>query len=50
MKKREPINEIQINVKARKGTDDTLNKLFSDPQVQELLLKKSKELEQKGKS
>ncbi len=44
---RKELKEIRQDIKARKGADDTLNKLFTDPQVQELLLRKMKELEKK---
>jgi site-specific recombinase XerD len=44
------MQEIRQDLNSRKGADDTLNKLFSDPQVQELLLRKMRELEAKGKS
>jgi hypothetical protein len=49
-KLREQMQEIRQDLNSRKGADETLNKLFSDPQVQELLLRKMRELEAKGKS
>jgi len=47
---RKQVREIKTDLDSRKGADDTLNMLFSDPQVQELLLRKMKELEGKRKS
>lgn len=41
------MQEIRKDLDSRKGADDTLNKLFNDPDVQQMLLKKLKELEGK---
>jgi hypothetical protein len=41
------MQDIRRDLNSRKGADDTLNRLFADPQVQELLLRKMKELEGK---
>lgn len=41
------LQEIKKDLDSRKGADDTLNKLFADPEVQQMLLKKLKELEKK---
>jgi hypothetical protein len=38
------LDDMEKEMSSRKGADSTLDKLFSDPQVQELLLRKMKEL------
>lgn len=43
------LQDIRQDMNSRKGADDTLNKLFADPQVQELLLRKMRELEKEKK-